>query len=276
MKYSLLAIVLAFLVSCTSDESKDYRAENEKEILAYIAENNLDATRSESGLYYVIEEQGTGAQLTYNSNVALTYKGYFTSGTVFDNTEGNIASFNLQGVIPGFAEGLTYFKEGGKGILLLPAHLGYGNNDQNGIPAGSVLIFEIEIYTDAMIAEKNDEEIVAYLEENDLTATKTESGLYYLIEEAGEGDFPTAESNVTAAYKGYFLNGTVFDESSSAGVAFDLDGVIEGWKEGIPYFKPGGKGKLFVPAHLAYGSYNYSSIPGGSVLIFDIELISIN
>lgn len=277
MKYSLLALVFAFMVSCSSSDSeKDYRVENDEEIAAYVAANSLSATKTVSGLYYVIEEQGAGDQVTSTSDVAVTYKGYYTNGTILDDSEGNLVSFNLQGVIPGWTEGLTYFKKGGKGMLLIPAHLGYGNNDYNGVPGGSVLIFEITVFSDEMIAEKNDTEIAAYIEAEGLDATKTESGLYYVIEEEGAGAQPTAVSKVKVAYKGHFLNKNVFDESTVSGTDIDLANVIDGWKEGIPYFKEGGEGKLLIPAHLGYGSYSYQGvIPAGSALVFDIKLISI-
>lgn len=123
---------------------------------------------------------------------------------------------------------------------------------------------------------KNDQAINTYLEANDLTAVKSSSGLYYIIDEPGTGDQPTYTSNVTVAYKGYFLNGTVFDESEAEGVSFNLQQVILGWTEGITYFKEGGSGILLVPAHLGYGSYKYNGIPGGSVLVFEVKLISVN
>tara|TARA_R110001583_G_scaffold8896_2_gene41996 strand:+ start:48229 stop:48690 length:462 start_codon:yes stop_codon:yes gene_type:complete len=123
---------------------------------------------------------------------------------------------------------------------------------------------------------ENEAEIKQYIEDNDLVAEKSASGLYYMIEEAGTGEQPTASSNVTVAYKGYFTNNSVFDESDADGISFPLNGVIAGWTEGIPYFKEGGKGKLLIPSHLAYGPYGNSRIPGGAVLIFDINLIKIN
>ena len=123
---------------------------------------------------------------------------------------------------------------------------------------------------------QNDNEIKAYIEENDLTAIKTESGLYYVIEEQGTGKQPTANSNVTVAYKGFYSNKKVFDQNSESGVSFSLQNVIRGWKEGIPLFKEGGSGILLVPSHLGYGSFNYRGIPGGSVLIFNVKLISVN
>ena len=79
---------------------------------------------------------------------------------------------------------------------------------------------------------------------NNLTAQKSESGLYYIIKEPGTGTQPTATSNVTVAYKGYYTNGTIFDQSSDAGISFGLNQVIKGWTEGIPYFKTGGSGIL--------------------------------
>jgi FKBP-type peptidyl-prolyl cis-trans isomerase FkpA len=123
---------------------------------------------------------------------------------------------------------------------------------------------------------KNEQEIKDYIAKNNLTAQRSSTGLYYVIQNPGTGANPTPTSNVTVAYKGYFTNGTVFDQSSAAGIPFGLNQVIKGWTEGIQYFKPGGNGILLVPAHLGYGNYNYSSIPGGSVLIFEVKLISIN
>ncbi len=123
---------------------------------------------------------------------------------------------------------------------------------------------------------ENEAQIVAYLAENNLVAQKTATGLHYIIENQGEGEKPTATSNVTVAYKGYFLNGTVFDESTSTGIAVDLDKVIAGWTEGIPLFNVGGKGVLLIPAHLGYGSFDYNIVPGGSVLVFDVEVLAIN
>ncbi len=148
MKYSLLALVFIIFISCASDkksEDIDYVAKNDQEITAYIAENNLEAQKSDSGLYYVINEEGTGAQPTATSNVTVAYTGYYLNGNVFDKSDANGISFGLQQVIKGWTEGIPYFKEGGNGILLVPAHLGYGNNNYSGIPGGSVLIFDVSL-----------------------------------------------------------------------------------------------------------------------------------
>lgn len=277
MKYSFLAIITVFFMSCSNDSDKliDYSTQNEAEIQAYIAENDLDAQRTSSGLYYVINEEGTGKRPTATSVITVSYKGYYTDKTVFDPGSTTGVTFNLQQVIKGWIEGIPFFKEGGSGILLIPAHLAYGSKDYQKVPGGSVLIFEIKLLA-VEFSATNDAQIVKYISDNQLNATKTESGLYYVIDEAGTGKQPTSTSNVTVAYKGYFTNKTVFDPGSTTGISLNLQQVIKGWTEGIPYFKEGGSGKLLIPATLGYGSYNYNSIPGGSVLIFDVKLISVN
>lgn len=124
-------------------------------------------------------------------------------------------------------------------------------------------------------AKKDQEEIVDYLEVNNINAQKASSDIHYFIEEQGLGDYPETSSSVTVAYKGYLLDGTVFDESNSEGISFSLFNVIKGWQLGIPFFKEGGKGQLFIPSSLAYGSKNNGDIPKNSVLIFDIHLIEV-
>ncbi|RXP46617.1 peptidylprolyl isomerase [Lutibacter sp. HS1-25] len=153
----------------------------------------------------------------------------------------------------------------------MPPSLGFGFYDRNNVPAGSVLIFDIKI----LKISTPEDEILAYLAENELEAQKSETGLYYIINKQGEGAVPTANSNVTVAYKGYFTNGTVFDQSDN-GISFNLSQVIKGWQEGITYFNEGGEGILLIPPYLGYGYTDRLGIPAGSVLIFEIKLVKIN
>lgn len=123
---------------------------------------------------------------------------------------------------------------------------------------------------------QNQVEIEKYIAENNLNAQKSDSGLYYVINDPGKGKQPIAASNVTVAYKGYYTDKSIFDQSDEAGISFGLQEVVAGWTEGIAYFKEGGNGILLIPSDLGYGPSNYRGIPGGSVLIFDINLISVN
>ena len=124
-----------------------------------------------------------------------------------------------------------------------------------------------------------DKEIIEeYLADNSLNFTEHESGIYYEITQEGTGtDMPSLESNVEVIYKGYFLDGTVFDQTPEGETTtFSLGGVIEGWQIAVPLLKKGGKGTFLLPSELAYGSNPPFGIPLNAVLAFDIELINFN
>ena len=139
------------------------------------------------------------------------------------------------------------------------------------------------VFSMTSCAKKNTEEqastdekiIQQYISDNNLNATATGSGLYYVVHSPGAGDGCTSASTVTVAYRGSFTDGSVFEESPAQGVEFSLQGVIAGWTEGIPYFKEGGSGILILPSALAYGKSGSGSIPPNTVLVFDIELIDV-
>ena len=143
MKNILIAFVLVLLMSC--GKTKDYTEENEQEILTYLADNNLTAQKSSTSLYYIIDNVGTGERPSASDNVTVAYKGYFTNGNTFDESSTSGISFNLQQVIAGWTEGITYFKEGGNGVLLIPSRLAYGDSGQGNIPGGAVLIFDVTL-----------------------------------------------------------------------------------------------------------------------------------
>ena len=144
-----------------------------------------------------------------------------------------------------------------------------------------ILFFSVFILTscakiDADFEPQTETDILKYIKDNNLNASKTSSGLYYVITKEGTGNMPTSNtSNVTVAYNGYFLNGNVFDKNET-GYTTNLNQVIAGWTEGLQLFKEGGEGVLIVPYQLGYGINKYGPIPGGSVLVFDIKLISVN
>lgn len=118
-------------------------------------------------------------------------------------------------------------------------------------------------------------QIEQYLKDKGLTAQSTASGLRYIITKEGTGPNPTIQNTVTVRYKGYFLDGSVFDQTQGTETtSFLLGGVIEGWQECVPLLKAGGKGTFLLPSALAYGPSGAGSIPPNTPLIFDIELVS--
>ncbi len=123
-----------------------------------------------------------------------------------------------------------------------------------------------------------------YLAKNNITATKTARGTYVEIQNPGTGDQVENGKAITVDYKGMTLSGKVFDQSyDSTGnsvkpYTFMVGerGAIEGWPDGLVYFKKGGKGRLFIPSHLAYGTRGAGAdIPGNTPLIFEVSILDV-
>ncbi|GAB4091398.1 FKBP-type peptidyl-prolyl cis-trans isomerase [Flaviaesturariibacter terrae] len=106
----------------------------------------------------------------------------------------------------------------------------------------------------------------------------TASGLQYEVITEGTGPKPTAQDTVSANYRGTLLDGKEFDASSRHGgpISFPLNQVIKGWTEGLQLMHVGSKYRFFIPQELGYGVYGAGQdIPGGSTLIFEVELVDV-
>ncbi|ADP10558.1 FKBP-type peptidyl-prolyl cis-trans isomerase (rotamase) [Erwinia sp. Ejp617] len=113
--------------------------------------------KTETGLLYQVEKEGTGGVPKDSDTVVVNYKGTLIDGKEFDNsyTRGEPLSFRLDGVIPGWTEGLKHVKKGGKIKLVIPPNLAYGKNGVPGIPVNSTLVFDVELL-DIKPAAKDD------------------------------------------------------------------------------------------------------------------------
>ncbi len=147
----------------SAERAKELVAEEAKTIEAYVAEKGLDANKTESGLYYVIEEEGTGDAVTPGTTMYVNYAGYLLDGTLFDTSIESLAKehnvFNpnrpyeplpvnvgMGQVIPGWDEGLLLLKQGSKGKFLIPSPLAYGENGAGGaIGPNAILVFDVEV-----------------------------------------------------------------------------------------------------------------------------------
>ena len=120
-------------------------------------------------------------------------------------------------------------------------------------------------------------ELADYLANNKIEAVPTETGLYYVVTEPGNGEKPEVGKPVTMHYTGKLLNGTVFDSSVERDQPFQfvlgVGQVIPGWDEGVQLMSKGEKGLLYIPYYLAYGERDMGDIPPFSNLIFEVELI---
>ena len=149
MKYLFCVFIfgLCTLASCSNDDEGDSRHADEiTEIQQYLTDNGLTALNTESGLHYIITREGSGAHPTISDEVTVSYKGYLLDGSVFDATApGETIAFPLDRLIEGWQEGIPLLKAGGAGIFICPSRLGYGERAQPGIPAHSILVFEIDL-----------------------------------------------------------------------------------------------------------------------------------
>ena len=146
------------------ERAKERIIEEDKLIQDYIKEKGLNAQKTESGLYYVIEEEGTGEPVTPGATMMVDYAGYLLDGALFDTSiesvakENNIynenrpayeplpVSVGMGQVIPGWDEGLLLLKKGSKAKFIIPSPLGYGENAMGAkIPANSVLVFDVNV-----------------------------------------------------------------------------------------------------------------------------------
>jgi FKBP-type peptidyl-prolyl cis-trans isomerase FkpA len=129
--------------------------------------------------------------------------------------------------------------------------------------------------TVAPLAEQ--QAIKSYLDSVGIVATLHKRGFYYKIDSMGTGSMPGECSEITVAYTGTLTNGQVFDQQSS--YATQLSNLIDGWQQGVPLIRKGGRIWLYIPPSLGYGQQsittNTETIPASSILIFDIHLLDV-
>ena len=127
-------------------------------------------------------------------------------------------------------------------------------------------------------AVKNKAEGEAFLatNKNNAGVVTLPDGLQYKVLTDGTGAIPTNTDIVTVNYRGTLLDGTEFDSSFKRGqpAKFPVTGVIAGWTEALLKMKAGSKWQLFIPPELAYGERGRPGIPPNSVLIFEVDLLS--
>jgi FKBP-type peptidyl-prolyl cis-trans isomerase len=282
-------------------DQKKIALTDEKKLQAFFKEKNITPTKTASGMYYMITQNGSGESPKMGDKVKMNYTGVLLDGTKFDSNvdtafgHTNPFEFNLgKGmVIKGWDEGVALLKKGSKAILYIPSGLAYGGNarpgggaNPKGIPANSCLVFEVELL-DFETPLSDDQLLQNYFKQKNISPTKTASGMYYTISSPGEG--PTAQKGeeVSMNYSGFLLDGTKFDSNTDSafqhvspfGFVLGQGQVIKGWDEGVALLNKGAKATFYIPSTLAYGprampggGANPKGIPANSCLVFDVEL----
>lgn len=236
-------------------------------------------TKTGSGLQYYELTAGSGEEAVKNSTVSTGFTIWVKTDTGYryidSSTNRSAVDFvigRLDAVFPGWDEGVTGMKVGGKRLLIIPPELGMGSQANNLIPANSTLVMEVELL------KATAPRAAAKVDEKDYITTA--SGLKYYDLTPGTGATPTTGQTVVVHYTGWLVDGTQFDSSIDRGETFSFvigkGSVIPGWDEGVATMKVGGKRQLVIPSNLGYGDSGAGSvIPPGATLIFEIELLEI-
>lgn len=241
-----------------------------------VAASPADATKTASGLASKVLTAGSGKSHPGPSDtVKVHYTGWTKDGAMFDSsvTRGEPISFPLNGVIPGWTEGLQLMVTGEKRRLWIPAALAYGDHPHQGAPAGD-LVFDVELLE--VTPAPKPPSVPVDVKAPPATAKKTASGLAFRVLAPGTGtDHPTAASNVVVHYSGWTTDGKMFDSSVVRGqpARFGLGNVIKGWTEGVQLMTKGEKARFWIPGALAYGDKPTRPGAPSGMLVFDIELI---
>lgn len=153
-------------------------------------------------------------------------------------------------------------------------------NDQQAYPLLQRFQEEFELRNNPA-ARENIEKGKQFMQEisNNKSVYTTRSGLKYRRVKEGNGKRPTATDKVKVHYTGTLIDGKKFDSSYDRGTpaTFPLNAVIPGWTEGLQLMDEGSKYILYIPYNLGYGVRGAGNdIPGGSTLIFEVELLEIN
>lgn len=153
MKIALIILVIACIAFYFYNNANNQKAAalNLEKGSEFLAENSKKegVKTTASGLQYEVLQSGSGeSHPTASSTVRVHYHGTLIDGTVFDSSveRGETISFPLNRVIPGWTEGVQLMKVGDKFRFFIPSNLGYGNRSAGKIPAGSTLIFDVELF----------------------------------------------------------------------------------------------------------------------------------
>lgn len=236
-----------------------------------------DLTTTDSGLQYFDIVDGEGEMPLDGQDVVVEYTAWLQDGEEYiasSSATGEPLTFTLgsdMGVFPGWDEGVSTMKPGGKRYLVIPPELALGEQGGGRIPPNSTLIMEVELL--------EVKPILLPTEISDDDFTVTDSGLKYYDIVEGDGAEATSGSTVTVNYTGWLTDNVKFDSSLDRSTPFSFTlgsgQVITGWDEGVAGMKVGGKRQLVIPAELGYGETGSGAIPPGATLIFEVELLDV-
>ncbi|MCT4637182.1 MAG: FKBP-type peptidyl-prolyl cis-trans isomerase [Bacteroidales bacterium] len=296
MKRQLLFLLSAimFLGAC-KDEETDYAAEEQKNLDYYLARNYPDLQPDADGLYTIPLKEGN------QDGVKPLKDGYvlveFTSSLISTNKENAFATTDLttaqlngiykssvhyapviwkvSDLIEGLKLGLDKMKEGAIYKFIIPSKLAYGSVDHGNIKKYSTIIMTVTLTKVIDNLGTYQEDLISNYATNNMTnAQDIGSGMYISVTGTGDGDKFVANNTVSTNYKGYFMDGFIFDESSEPlKVTIGEGKVIKGYEEALKHMKKGQTAKVIIPYQMGYGENGSGAIQPYDIIIFEITAL---
>lgn len=295
------AVAMGFL-SCRKEKTEQtINQYDDAQIQSYIASNGVTGmtkAADTTGTYYKILNAGKGPALSYSDKILIVFSvqsfdgRFIATDTIVNHVYDFVGHLTTRNLPYGLELAILNIMKyrGSQARLLIPSHMGYGvNGFGSGSSSGTNRVFGNQCldYTVTIIDNSaqdayDDLSIRKYIAANSLSGfTKTASGLYYKVTQAGTGTQAVGiNSTVDVQYTGRLFNNTIFDQYNTddgTGTSLAIADVIAGWQEGLAFGTDGAKITLLVPSRLAYGSTVGSSgtIYAYSCLEFDINLLSV-
>jgi FKBP-type peptidyl-prolyl cis-trans isomerase len=139
----LIILLTIFFASCSTYSENDL-GRFDKKIKTWIKKQQKAFKRTESGLYYHFDNEGSGDKIKYTDSVSVIFKGSLLDGTVFEKEEKPL-TFAVKEVIVGWKEILLMSKVNSRVQIIVPPQLGYGDHELDKIPQNAILFYQIEI-----------------------------------------------------------------------------------------------------------------------------------
>ena len=298
----ITGLVIVSLTSCLKDDNEKKRNNALAEFETYITQlkdSGVDIKETDNGVFYELKkspmgeppESGDMIEAEITSRV-IGKNIYFTTSLdtaeKYDIVDEDYAYrpyrfFFRYGFTFGFHDALSEMGDSAELNIYVPTDLGYDFVDYSpAIPAFSNLSYNVKVLN--VIPEPDDFErnnMQEYLLANDIAFDDTtEYGIYFEWIETSDGDTVKIGDNVVTKYKGYFLDGQVFDEKTGNNTfdfAVGTQSIIYGYNAGVLEMTEGSKAKFIVPYQYGYGADGRSNpyFPPYTTIIFEVELVDI-
>lgn len=235
------------------------------------------AHRTGTGLVYkTIQESESDVYAGPKDTVVVHYNGWTTDGRLFDSSlkRGQPAMFPLDSVIKGWAEGLQMMSIGQRCMFWIPAGLAYGDQPRGKQPGG-MLVFDVKLLG---IRETMFAEAPAHVASPPPGTARTKSRLSYEVLIEGGGRYrPLPDDMVKMHFAMWTIDGNTVDTTLRSGRprVSRVGDLIEGWSEGLQMMVVGQRNRLWIPAHLAYGSRPTQPGAPAGMLCMDVELLDV-